>query len=84
MRGWGVRRRVHGIVLSRDGCTIGAVHGGCRWVGGGRVMLCERRRIDGIVVVHHIVDARVWLEGRATCGSKPGVVLRVVGCVSGR
>lgn len=58
MRRRGVRGRVHGIVLGR-----GAVHGGCCGVGGGggRVMLGEGRRVDGIVVIHHIMHARIWL-----------------------
>ena len=82
MRGRGVRCGVDGVVLGGDGWTVGAVHGGCGWVGGSRVMLCERRRVDGIVVIHHIMDARIWLQSGATCGSKPGVVLRVLRWVS--
>lgn len=61
MRGWWVRIGVHRVVLGGDGWTVGAVHGGCGGVGGGRVMLGEGRRVDGIVVIHHIMHAGIWL-----------------------
>ena len=63
MRGWGVRVGVHGVVLSGHDWTVGAVHGGCCGVGGGggRVVLGEGRRVDGIVVIHHVWHARIWL-----------------------
>ena len=75
---------MHGVVLGGDGGCAGAIHGGRGRIGGGRMMLCEGGRIDGIVVIHHIMNARIRLESRATCSGKPGVVLRVLRCVSGR
>jgi hypothetical protein len=58
---WGVGSGMHRVVLGGDGLEVGAVHGGCGGIGGGGRMLCEGRRVNGIVVIHHVVHARIGL-----------------------